>query len=68
MSEKNREAAPKKNLRVKGTSSHFTQIQFRTRIFVCFSTRILAFFSVFISWYWSLRKVANATGETKPGY
>ena len=56
----------RKNLRVKGTSSHFTQIQFRTRIFVCFSTRILAFFSVFISWYWCLRKVANATDELNP--
>lgn len=67
MGEKNRYGSEKK-LRVKGTSSHFTPTRFRTRIFVCFSTRILAFFSVFIFWYRSLRKVANATGETKPGY
>ena len=52
MSEKNRYGTEKK-LRVKGTSSHFTQ-----------PDSVPAFLFAFQRVY----SLANATGETKPGY
>ena len=58
--------ARKKKLRVKGTLSHFSPTRFRTRIFVCFTTRILGFFSLVIFWYQSLTKQPTPQAKLNP--